>query len=449
MRLPQTLAAVVVLAIVVPAAVVATRAARDRASAEGAPGASSTTTPSARPARPPPESKKQTYADLLAEYDRSIKTLRRRCDQFPKEWLSFSKLASAQLQRASLTAQIDDLEAVQKTLEQALALQPGLAGPLDVAARYNFSIHRLEAAEAFLDRQEKRKIPQKGEATAIALLRAQIALQRGDYQAAFDGLGNVAAGDPEAAAAELALYHAWTGEPDQAESLLQEALEATPPREPRRRAWLRLQLAQLTMDRGKYRDALQRLEQADAELPGWWQVHEKMGEAYGALGEKDRAITAFKYALELNELPQLMDALAGAYEHAGRKDEAKPLIEKAAALWKDHMKRLPEAAMGHGLYHELQFGTPERSLELARANVALRPGGEAQILLARALLKAGQAEEALAVAQRTLKTRFRSAALHDVAAKAHAALGHTTEADAERERCFALNPFYQDTLHSH
>ena len=71
------------------------------------------------------------------------------------------------------------------------------------------------------------------------------------------------------------------------------------------------------------------------------------------------------------------------------------------------------------------------------------------MVLARALLKMNQAEEALAVLGETMKTRYVSASLHDAASKAHAALGHTAEADAERERCFAINPFFQDQLHSH
>jgi len=102
-------------------------------------------------------------------------------------------------------------------------------------------------------------------------------------------------------------------------------------------------------------------------------------------------------------------------------------------------------AWGDGGYGAL--GDP--ALELALANHALRPGGEAHVLLARAHLKAGQPAEALAVAERALATPYRTAGLHDVAAKAHAALGHKAESEAQISLCYAINPYFMGDDHSH
>ena len=98
--------------------------------------------------------------------------------------------------------------------------------------------------------------------------------------------------------------------------------------------------------------------------------------------------------------------------------------------------------MGHGLTHFLEHGTPEKALALAQQNYDVRPGGEAQIGLARAYLKAGQPSAAVELLERTLKTPYRSADLHDVARQAYAAVGRADAAAAQRVSCLALNPRY-------
>jgi Flp pilus assembly protein TadD len=71
------------------------------------------------------------------------------------------------------------------------------------------------------------------------------------------------------------------------------------------------------------------------------------------------------------------------------------------------------------------------------------------VLLASAYLRSGRAAEALAVAERALATPYRTARLHDVAAKAHAALGHTAAAEEQVALCLAINPGYSSEDHSH
>jgi tetratricopeptide (TPR) repeat protein len=195
--------------------------------------------------------------------------------------------------------------------------------------------------------------------------------------------------------------------------------------------------------------ALEHLQAADAELPGGWLVQEHVAAVHDRLGEHGRAIAIYEGLLEQRALPQLMDALAAAYQHAGQGEKAAALIERADVAWRDQIARMPEAAMGHGLEHELQFGSPTRALELAVANVAMRPGGDAQVGLARAYLKAGRMAEALAVIEGVLGTPYRTAGVHDVAAKAYAGLGMVESARGQEELREGIHPAYVEGEHVH
>jgi predicted Zn-dependent protease len=390
-----------------------------------------------------------SYVSLLDDLDLRIDALQTRANDRPDDWLVRMHLGSQLLERAGLTHQLDDYDRVQQALDEAFAIAPEGSGPLLLAARFNVSIHRLDVAEHYLDKLDRRALRKGEERLAAQVLRAQIAFQRGRYEVALAGLGEAAAVMPAAATVELALYHAKTGERAQAEALLEEALASTSAKDPRRRAWTQLQLGLLAMDRGQALVALERLQAADAELPGWWLVQEHIAEAYERLGHHRQAIAIYEELVGADDLPQHMDALARCYQHAGDEPRAQAWITRAAARWELQLARLPEAAMGHGLQHHLQFGTPNRALELALANYAVRPGGDAQVALARAYLKAGKFAQALALVELALATPYRTAGLHHVAAQALATLGHGAAAQEQLALGAAIDPSYQGQEHSH
>lgn len=408
-----------------------------------------------KPEKPAPVIKRQaaatgpSYAALLVDVDQRIEAMQKRAEGRPSDWLIRMNLGSALFERAGLTSELKDLERVQAVLDDAFAIVAKGAGPVVLAARFNFSIHRLPVAEEYLDMIDRFAVPRAEDTMVARLLRGQIALQRGQYAAGFAGLTEVARVAPAVGNPELALYHAKTGDPARAEALLAEAFEATHTNDPRRRAWMKLQLAIVALERGQFQAAMEHLQAADRELSGWWLVHEHIAEVHARRSEHDKAIAIYEELVRTFNLPQHMDALASLYGHTSQPEKAAELVARAGARWEEQAARFPESAMGHGLRHYLQFGAPERALELALANHKLRPGGDAEVLLARAYMKANQPAEALAAAERALATPYRTASLHDVAAKAHAALGHTAAAEEQVALCLAINPAYSSDDHSH
>lgn len=390
-----------------------------------------------------------SFTALLADNDRRSDALQRRADQRQDDWLTRMHLGTVLLERATLTHKPSDYIRLETVLADAFAIALNGAGPMVVAARFNFSIHRLTVAEQYIAMIEGQAIPQAADQLVARLLRASIALQRGEYEAALAGFTAAANAHPEFANPELALYHAKTGDPAQAEAMLTAAFTAASQNDPQRRAWLKLQLGILAMDRGDLLLALDRFEAADAELSGWWLVHEHIAEIHHRRSNHSEAITTLEDLVRTADLPQHMDSLASLYRHIGDAARADQLIAQAATRWDQLHARFPEAALGHMLQHYLQFGPPPRALELALANHALRPGGDARVALALAHLQNDQPAEALALAEQALASPYRSARLHDVAAKALAALGHTTAADQQTALCLAINPAYSSTDHSH
>ena len=390
-----------------------------------------------------------SYSSLLTDVTQRIDGMQKRANGRPEDWLIRMHLGTVLLERAGLTNHIADFGRVEAVLDDAMAIAPAGSGPALLGARFNFSIHRLDAAEKYLDIIDRRAVPRRDDQIGAQVLRAEIALQRGQYQAAFDGLTAAAAVEPASANAELALYHAKTGDPLKAEAMLADALQSTDKTDPRRRAWIKLQLGIVAMDRGELLVALEHLQGADAELAGWWLVQEQIAEVHSRRDHHDKAIAIYEELVRTADLPQHMDALAALYRHMGKPEQAEALIVQSAARWEQQLARFPESAMGHGLQHHLQFGPPKRALELALDNYAARPGGDAQVLLAMAYLQSGQAAEALAVIEKTLASPYRTARLHDVAATTYAALANTAAAEEQASLRLALNPWYSSDDHSH
>lgn len=387
------------------------------------------------------------HAVLLAEIDARIDSLQARAADRPDDWLTRMHLGNALLDRTGLTHDIADYDRLQHVLDESFAIAPEGSGPLLLAARFAFTTHRLDAAEDVLDRMDARPMRKRDEDLAARMLRAQIAFQRGDHEAAITALEQLAARSPAAVNAELALVLAKTGAADRADALLADAYARTTPKDARRRAWTLVQRGLLAMERGAYLQALEHLQDADAELSGWWLVQEHIAEVHDRLGRHGKAIEILEALVVAHGMPQHMDALALARRHAGQ--SVGDLVERAGAIWTDWRERWPEAAMGHGLEHELQFGSPQRAVALAEANHAARPGGDASVALARAYLAANRASDALARIDRVLATPYRTAALHRVAAEVHVALGDPTAAAAALEQCRAINPACDARTHAH
>lgn len=389
----------------------------------------------------PPTGDAVRFEDELAAVDQRIAAHRARADA-SKGWLVLGSLAEDYLDRARLSGDYDDYAAAEEVLASAFARAPEGAGPFMSRAQLHFTLHRLDAATADLERAAARLMLSDREQAQLAGLRADVAFQRGDAAAALAGFeAALAAGRTPTALARMALYRWKTGDFEAADALYAEALERYDGEDHQPRAWFNLLRGLLDLDRGRDREALAHYRAAEAELAGYWLVEEHIAEIQGRLGEREAAIALYESLVERTQNPEFMDALAELLAEGGDKARAEQLHQRARAAYEGLLVRFPEAAAGHAIDHFLERGDqPARALELAQKNHAIRPNPDAKVLLARAYLAAGDAAQAEATIREALAGPWDFVDLHDAAAEVFAARGLADAAADERAKARALCP---------
>ena len=345
--------------------------------------------------------------------------------------------ASLYLDRARLGGNYDDYHRAQALLDRVKNAPTAAPMTCLTQARLQYALHQLADAQATMAGCSATLDPIEGSA-----LRADIALYSGRYKEAEDSyraltnqIGN------SSHYLRLALFRARTGSPGEAAALLEAAEKRYHGVSATTRAWLKVQRGLLAWERGRLDEAMALYLLASDELPGWWFIDEQIAEVKRLNGDTAGAQALLEKIIERTGQPQHMDELARLLREGKTPDAANAWIQRAQAVYRARLKAFPEAGVGHAVDHFLQFGTPAEALDLARRNARLRPFGEAQIALAAALFRAGQAGEAAVVIGQVQDSGWDTAHLHAVAAQVHAGLGRRVEADAQRARALAMNPF--------
>ena len=384
-------------------------------------------------AAPKPPSYERELEALSAGIENGIRLSAKR----PDDGLLPLEIVSVYLDRARLTGNYDDY----KNAESLLAIQDGKPSkPGDAClaqAKLHYALHRLKLASAALD-----ACPTTVERMEIAALRADIEFYSGRYkeaEAIYGALVNQV-GLP-AHYVRLARLRNKMGSPGEAAAFLEAAEKRYHGGSATMKAWLKLQRGLIAWDRGRIDEALVLYNSAANELPGWWLIDEQIAEAKRLGGDVAGARILYESIIQREGRPEHMDELARLLREGKTPEAATEWIKRAEAIHRERLQSFPEASVGHAVDHFLQFGTPAEALALARRNAELRPFGEAQIALAAALFRAGQAGAAADVIARVEQSGWNTAQLHAIAAQVNAGLGRRAEADAQRAKALAMNPY--------
>jgi tetratricopeptide (TPR) repeat protein len=229
------------------------------------------------------------------------------------------------------------------------------------------------------------------------------------------------------------------GSPGEAAALLEAAEKRYHGGSATMKAWFKVQRGLVAWDRGQVDEALAMYAFATDELAGWWLIDEQVAEAKRLNGDTAAAKALYERIIQRNGLPEHMDELARLLREGTAPESATEWIKRAEIIYRERLKVLPEATVGHAVDHFLQFGTPAEALALARRNAELRPYGDAQIALAAALFRAGQASAAADCIAGVEASGWNTAQLHAIAAQINAGLGRAAAADTQRAKALDMN----------
>lgn len=379
------------------------------------------------------------YVEALADLERQQVQLRAQVTRYPDSWVLLEQVALLHLQLLQLTGDYRHYrEAAAALTEAETRAGPAAAALCATQAQLAFDQHRI--AEAAL--RLSRCTASSEEARArLAEIGAEIPFYQGDYPAAFAAHRSLLAEQPSIAVmARLSHLHFVSGHREEALALLDRAERSHHGGDAHLKAWLLLQRAIIELESGRWEDARAWLLAADRAFPGWWLIREHLAEIHALLGDDETALGEYADVIRDTNNPELMDAMAELLRERGDLAAAEPWIAAASKLYTTRLASWPEASYGHALDHFLLFGTAAESLAMARKNHALRPNGESQIKLSRALLRTGDHAEAVRVIRRALASDWNTAELHAVAAQVFTAAGLTQQAQAQAAIAKAINP---------
>ncbi len=377
------------------------------------------------------------YAASVAQLDQEISSLTKRSEGMPNSWFALELVAQKHLDRARLTANYNDYLAAEALLDKAFELS-GVGGAHMTRAGLNYSLHRLNDVTADLSIAEDRIILSDPQKASIVGLQADLDFYQGNYKIAFEGYQEALSLSKNSTNLfRLAVYNWYTGNFDLAEKLVDEAALEAQDLSPRVTAFFHLHRGLFDLDRGRYEEALTHYEAADEAFGGWWLIAEHIAEIYVIQGKLAEAKAIYETVIFETGNPEFMDALAGI---ANSEQEAANWSKQASTIYEQQLEQFPEASYAHALGHYLEAGNNTKALELAKANYAVRPYGEAEILLAQAYLQAGQLENAQTLIEASLASVWDSAELHATAALIFEASGKKEKAELERLTALSINP---------
>lgn len=294
--------------------------------------------------------------------------------------------ANALLDLQRLTGDLNLIEAAQRLADEAAEVQPETPRVKTLQATLLAKRHRFGDALAIYE-----TLP-KSRSNRIAI--ANTRFEMGEYEPALAELRAIAAEerpDPHLLAS-IAIREGKLGRFDVADATMAEAakhyhnkVERWPV------AWQHLMLGLMDLDRGRYEEAQAHYLDARKEVLGWWLVDEHLAEIDLLLGMPNKAIRAYEKVVAETGNPELIGALAEAYEAAGRAEEAEQTRARAQKAFDEQVARHGSLVSGHAIEFYIEYGDPKRALELATANAEMRPNGESKLLLADALEKNGDA----------------------------------------------------------
>ena len=384
-------------------------------------------------------------SDTLTALEKSVETN-------PEDFAAWNKIAEARLRLLGSTGALANLAAATAALERSLQIaapESNRAG-LALRTRVELASHRFKEARQSAE-QLRTIMPES--AYPLGLL-GDAYLNLGDYAACERAWNEMLGKDQSVLAteprlAQLDLVHGRVTKAGERYRKTIEAAHDLKKEAPEVLAWAHVLAGELEFRSGDWEKAGQHYEAALAAFPNYYSALEHQAELRGAQGHLEEAVALYQRVINRTSRPEIMQALGDLYLFAGKRAEAQPWHQRALKGYLASIDRGEVIYLHHlaGLYAD-SLNEPDRALEFARRDFALRQSIQSCDTLAWALYRAGLTSEAAETIGRALVTGTKDPHILYHAGTILMRAGHIPTGTARLQEALAANPRY-NSFHVH
>jgi len=339
--------------------------------------------------------------DEMLDYQQSVKNN-------PSDISLLNHLAYIYIRKVRQTVDFRFNTSAEKLLQQALVIDPKnydswLYLSIVYMARHNFELARTTALKAL-------SINDSGSGALGILGDACYELGLYDHAAeSYDKMGDLLPGSPYYARA--ASYRNLMGDSRGAIEIMNEAFEASDPRDLEDHAWYLLQLGNFSFDSGKISGAERFYRQSLELYPASYNTLAGLAKVCFAQGKTDEAISLYKKAIAIVPMPDFVAGLGDIYLSLGRTADAEKqyaLVEYIGLISKINQEIYNRQIALFYADHDRKLG---EALKLVEGEIQIRKDIYGYDALAWCLYKNGKIPEAMEAMTRALKLGTKDAKL--------------------------------------
>jgi tetratricopeptide (TPR) repeat protein len=264
-------------------------------------------------------------------------------------------------------------------------------------------------------------------------------MELGQYDEAADAYQKMMSVRPNQSSYNRASYYRWVmGDAEGAIAIMQQAIAAGSPAA-ENTAWCLADVGNLYFKIGRLEQASEAYTAALHTFAGYHPAFAGLGRVQAAQGKYAEAIESFRRAQAVVPMPEYTAALAELYQRTGKTAESRQQLELLDVVDRMGSANNEKTNRNLALIFADQDRKPDRALELAQAELAVRGDVYTYDALAWALCKNGRYEEAERAAAQAVRFGTPEPAFYYHAGMIANALGKKSAAVEHLERARALN----------
>lgn len=370
--------------------------------------------------------------------DEQIQSLQDLLRENPNDWQSYTELGFAYLQKARETGDPSYYPKVEEALGNALEHHSDDYATVSGMGALALARHQFHDALEWGERARQLD-PERAYAYGV-IADAQIEL--GQYDEAVETLQTMVDLRPDMNSySRISYIRELHGDTEGAIEMMQAAVDSGVPNA-ESTAWTRTQLGNLYFNVGD-------LEQADLEYartfndrPGYVYALAGLGKVRAAQGKTDEAIKLLTEATNVMPLPEFIITLGDLYLVDDQPELAQRQYDLVSAIEQLHKTNGVDMDMEIALFNADQNKDLDANVQRARLAFANRPSIHAADVLAWALYKTGNYEEAKFYSEEALQLETKDSLKLFHAGMIAYRLGENAQAQEYLEQALAINPHF-------